>query len=261
MTQIQFTNRFEGQNLDLMKHERMRRINIIATIDPSGSHDPEGWFTLFELPNLDGRSMGPQHEFPIFTKIKRVLHISRRMILGTIQGLEAIIVRFNFRRIFTSRDGIISQLDKDIDGLFHGHTEWMTTPDIGRIHQSWHGHIDFLIFHLLFELLQFQSILGLAHEDFERILDFIHHGTETRLVLTGKIAHVLHGSLNRTLLSHGIPSQGFGLGQGRAGFQLFHDFDLDLFQFLLDLFDRDIIIIIVVVAIFIGIFGSVGCGR
>ena len=77
-----------------MKHGGMGDIRIGA-VNPPGRKDPDRRRLLFHDPDLDRRGMGAQND--IVFDIKRVLHIPGGMIFGNIQGLEIIVIQFDFR--------------------------------------------------------------------------------------------------------------------------------------------------------------------
>mmetsp|Transcript_7947 Transcript_7947/g.11695 ORF Transcript_7947/g.11695 Transcript_7947/m.11695 type:complete len:351 (+) Transcript_7947:577-1629(+) len=173
MTHVKLALFVQCEDFNLMEDHTVGGINVVLAVDTSRCDDAEGWLTFGELTNLYGGGMRAEERAHVFREVECILHIARWVVLGTIERLEAIIIRFNFWTILAFGDSIITQGDEDIDGLFHGHGEWMASTDGAGFGETGHGDVNLFALHLFLNFDHFHFFLTGCDEGFELIFDFV----------------------------------------------------------------------------------------
>ena len=88
----------DNQSFDLMKHRRVRRVQVIMSEDAPRTDDADWGLLPFHGSNLNGRCVCSQDN--VIGDIERVRRIPRRMPGGDVQGLEVVIGSLDFRAVF-----------------------------------------------------------------------------------------------------------------------------------------------------------------
>src|SRR5690242_1691620 len=93
--------RVHSEAFDLMEHEGMRGVGIIAAVDLAWDDDAHGRLLLLHGANLHGRGVGAQEERrrSAFGQVdvERVHVVADRMELRDVQRFEVVVRRFNLR--------------------------------------------------------------------------------------------------------------------------------------------------------------------
>ena len=110
------------QHLHLMKHRRMGGIHRIPPIHPAWSHDPHRWWIGFQVSDLHRRGVGAQQQ--VVLQIKRVLHVSSRVLRRNIQGREVVVIRLHLRTFLH----LIPKAAEQINNLLRGGDQRMPVP-------------------------------------------------------------------------------------------------------------------------------------
>ena len=189
----------------------MGGVHLVGAEHPAGADYPDGGLAGFHGADLRRRGLGTQQE--IIRQVEGVLHVPGGVILGHVQRLEDVVIRFHLRAVHhIEAHGL-----EDIEHVLKHRVERMKPSRFAGL--AGHGHVQFFLFQTL-ELDGFlDGGLPAGQGLLQLLAQLVDHLPHPGTLLRRKAAHTAQYLGQRAFFAHDADTE-FLQVLGRAqGFQ------------------------------------------
>ncbi len=194
---------------ELVEGVFVRGVHLLVAEDAAWGDHAQRRTQLAHAAHLHGRGVGAQQ--PVAFQPKRILHVARRMVGGDIQGIEIVLVRFDFRAIENAE----AEREKEVFDFGLDLRQRVQRAWAGR--RRGHGNVDPFVLQAGGEGGGGEGRHLFIQRGFERLLGGIEQLADGGFLVRRHLAHVLGDRGQRAFATEHFDADRFQLFGRRGG--------------------------------------------